>query len=525
MKKRSVYLPFFLFLAFGMGIYLGGSYFGNSSSTEQVSSRAYKNKLHKLIEFIEREYVDDFNTDSIVDLTVNDILSNLDPHSVYIPRDEMASISESMRGDFVGIGINFYQYKDTIAVIKPISGGPSEKAGIKGGDRILEADGKIIYGRDKDLDSITSTLRGELGSKVQLKVYRKTDKKIHQIEVERNQIPLKSVDVGLMLDDGLGYIKINRFNEKTYEEFMYHLRHLKKQSLNSLVIDLRDNVGGYMEQAVRIADEFLEDKSLIVYTQNKSQRIDKSYATEKGEYEKGELYVLINENTASASEILAGAIQDNDRGVLIGRRTFGKGFVQREMPLGDGSFVRLTVSRYFTPSGRSIQKPYEEDRQVYYHEFDKRFANGELFEKDSIKIADSLKFKTVKGRTVYGGGGIIPDVFVPISSKHGEDFVDRLMQYGWGSNFVFQLIDEERAFWEEKSVEEIREIITSDSKYILRFSKELERLGFTRSLEKNKEQITQFLIAEFVQQLLNDELYYQQLLQFDSLLKKVKELR
>ena len=368
-----------------------------------------KLKLNQLFDFIDKDYVDKINTDSIVDLTVSGILENLDPHSVYIPKEQLASVNESMEGNFVGIGVNFYMYKDTLTVIKPIPNGPSEKAGIQSGDRILYANNKQLFNKKYQSENLFPILKGKI------------ENKKFKVTVVRNLIPVKSIDVATKINDKTGYIKVNRFAETTYSEFHNALVSLKKQGIKEVIIDLRENGGGYLEMAVAMADEFLKDKQVIVKTKNKKGNVDVSYATSKGIFETGRVYVLIDENSASASEIFAGAIQDNDRGTIIGRRSFGKGLVQSEMKMNDGSAVRLTIARYYTPSGRSIQKPYEDKGETYFNEFEKRFLSGELYEADSIKVADSLKFKTKKGRIVYGGGGIIPDVFVPIEKNHSKE--------------------------------------------------------------------------------------------------------
>ncbi|HLA54530.1 MAG TPA: S41 family peptidase, partial [Flavobacterium sp.] len=372
MKSNNKYLPILIFSTLGIGMLLG--MFLNFPSTVVTEPKnAYKNKLNRLIDFIENEYVDDVDTDSIVDLTVNNILAKLDPHSVYIPPSEQSEVAELMKGDFVGIGVNFYMYNDTVAIIKPIENGPSEKAGIKAGDRILYAGSYKLFGKKLPTDSLYSKLKGAEGSEIELTIFRKSANKRFKIKVKRGVIPIKSVDAGVMINPTMAYIKINRFAESTYDEFKDALTNLEKKGAKSLIIDLRDNGGGYMEKADEIADELLPDKELIVFTKNKKGRIDKTYATSEGSFETGKVYVLINENSASASEILAGAIQDNDRGIIVGRRSFGKGLVQREMDFEDGSAVRLTVARYYTPSGRSIQKAYSKGNDAYFNEFEKRF--------------------------------------------------------------------------------------------------------------------------------------------------------
>ena len=519
MRMNKVYFPIVIAVAIAIGI-LMGSKLNPSTENTFFSRNTNKNKLNKLIDFIEKEYVDSLNTDSIVDLTVNGILEKLDPHSVYIPKSDLAQVEQSMRGDFVGIGVNFYMYNDSLAVIKPIAFGPSEKAGIKAGDRILFADKLQLYNKKIETDSLFSILKGEQGSTIKLTVFRKSENKKFAVNIKRDVIPIKSVDVSTMVSKTAGYIKINRFAETTYDEFLKGLAQLKKQGANEIIIDLRDNGGGYLESAVAIADEFLKNKELIVKTKNKKGKIDTTFATEKGIFENGKVTILINENSASASEILAGAIQDNDRGTIVGRRSFGKGLVQREMPLGDGSAVRLTVARYYTPSGRSIQKPYEDKAENYFNEFEKRFESGELYEQDKTKIADSLKFKTKKGRTVYGGGGIIPDVFVPFESKHGEESTTLFMQSGLVNYFVFEQLDQNRKKFEKITTEGLdKEIRTGN--YFNNFKTYMAKGGLLFNLDNQKEKVLFYLHAEFVRQLFNENAYYQLILKKDDMVNKV----
>lgn len=522
MKIKKIYLPIVLSLALAIGL-LMGSFLNFPAEQRGMISSSNKSKLNKLIDFIDSEYVDDVNTDSIVDITVNSILEKLDPHSVYIGKNEMEEVTQSMKGDFVGIGVNFYMYKDSVAVIKPIPGGPSDRAGIKPGDRILFADNSKLYGRKLSNDTLFSKLKGEEGSNVTLTIFRKSENKKFKIDVKRDVVPIKSVDAAVMADKKTGYIKVNRFAETTYDEFHRALRKLKAQGATELIIDLRDNGGGYLEKAVQIADDLLKDGQLIVKTKNKKNREDKTYASKEGIFETGKLYILINENSASASEILAGAIQDNDRGIIVGRRSFGKGLVQREMPLGDGSAVRLTVARYFTPSGRSIQRSYSHGGAEYFNDFEKRFESGELYAADSIKIADTLKFKTSNGRIVYGGGGIMPDVFVPLEGKHGDEAVTLIMQSGIVSYFVFEQLDKERAEFKGLSAPLIMEKVTESDKYYKAFAAYLAKNELEFTLQNYKDKVKHYLAAEFARQLLSEKAYYEMILKEDNMVKAVLE--
>ena len=522
MKKSNIYLPLLLFAMLAVGVVLGSmlSFPGTRMSLSKNSS---KNKINRLIDFINNEYVDQVNADSIVDLTVTNILAQLDPHSVYIPPSIQSDEVESMKGEFVGIGINFYMYKDTVAVVKPLENGPSEKAGIQAGDRILYANKTKLFGRKLTSDTLFSKLKGEVGSDVELTVFRKSENRKFKVKVKRNVVPIKSVDAALMLNPTTGYLKINRFAETTYDEFQHGMTKLRNSGMKTFVIDLRDNGGGYVETAVKIADELLVNKKLIVFTKNKRNEIQKSIATNVGDFEEGKVYILINENSASASEILAGAIQDNDRGIIVGRRSFGKGLVQQEMDFEDGSAVRLTIARYYTPTGRSIQKPYiNGDEEAYVNEFTARFQNGELYKKDSIKIADTLKFKTPKGKIVYGGGGIVPDVFVPLEGKSGEEGIVYVMeQSGIVNHFVFEQLDQYRKDFKGLTYEQFLGKMKASDLYFKNLQNYLLDNGVRLNLSKNKALVKRFLTAEFASQLFGEQKYYEIVLKEDPMLQAV----
>lgn len=518
MKINSKYLPLLFFAVLAIGILLGGMLnFPNQNYF--FSKNQSKNKLNKLLDFIDNEYVDSVNSDSIMNLTIDNILGQLDPHSVYIPPSEQTQVAESMRGDFVGIGVNFYMYRDSVAIIKTVENGPSEKAGIKAGDRILYADKTKLFGRKLPNDSLFSKLKGKEGSEIVVTVYRKSENKKIKIKIKRGVIPIKSVDEALLLDPTMGYIKINRFAETTYDEFKTGLDKLKREGAKSLVIDLRDNCGGYMDQAIAIADELLKDKQLIVFTKDKNGTTDKTFATKKGNFENGELFILINENSASASEILAGAIQDNDRGTVVGRRSFGKGLVQREMDFDDGSAVRLTVARYYTPTGRSIQKPYTKGTEDYLKESESRFDSGELYYKDSIKTPKTPKFKTPKGKTVYGGGGIVPDVFVPLEVEKGKGHTTYLLQSGVLGQFVFEQLDQNRNAFKGMTFENFKVKIDDTDLYFNAFQKYLSKNGIDMKLEKNKSLVKRYIAAEFARQLYSENKFYEMVLKEDAMIK------
>lgn len=525
MKKIKGYLwPTLLALAVAIGIFIGGKLHFNDSPEKLFSTNSKKDKLNRLIDYIDYEYVDEIDTDSIVDVTVNNILGKLDPHSVYIPKSEMKEVSENMKGDFAGIGVSFYMFRDTITVIRTIKNGPSYISGIRPGDRILMADKDTLFGRRIPNDEVVSTLKGKVGTKVNLKVYRKTENRMMDVSVTRDRVPIRSVDGYYMLTKDIGYIKINRFAESTFGEFKDALKKLKLRGAQKLVLDLRDNPGGYLGIAEKLADEFLTEDKLILFTKNKKGRVKKAFATDKGDFEDKPVYVLINERSASASEIIAGALQDNDIGTIVGRRSFGKGLVQREMDLGDGSAVRLTVSRYYTPTGRSIQRSYKDGNKDYYHKFMERYSSGELVSADSIKVADSLRFVTPKGKVVYGGGGIIPDVFVPIGSNEEEAIESMDDTYQFFSRFVFEHLEEDRTRYSGYDQNQFLEEFTVDDILFDQFIQFVLDRKVKLDFYAYEEKIKAYLKANIAEQLFSPNLSAQIKGDFDAMLMKIKEL-
>ncbi|WP_338357838.1 S41 family peptidase [Yeosuana marina] len=525
MHIQKKYLPILLGIAIAFGIFIGGKLNFSDSPDRLFSSNSKKDKLNRLIDYIDYDYVDDVNTDSIVDVTVNGILENLDPHSVYIPKEDMQRVTENMKGDFVGIGVSFYTYKDTIAVIRSVEGGPSDKAGIKGGDRIIMANGDSLSGKFLKDDQIVDKLKGPINSKVDLKIYRKGEPKLLDFKVKRSNIPIKSVDASYMLTKDLGYIKINRFAETTYKEFEKGIRKLEDLGATKMVLDLRDNPGGFLGIAEKVADEFLEDGKLILFTKNKSGAIEKSIATDKGDFEKGDVYVLVNENSASASEIVAGALQDNDRGTIVGRRTYGKGLVQREMDLGDGSAIRLTVSRYYTPTGRSIQKPYDHGIQDYYDDYYNRLESGELVDSAKIQVADSLKFTTPKGKIVYGGGGIIPDVFVPIDTGMQNETLSYLLRKGFIGYFVFEMLDKDRSAYKDMTKQDFIDNFEIGEDMIFAFQDYLNaRLDSKITFVAYHDEVKQYLKATLGDQLYGDGTFEEVFNKGDMMIDEVLKL-
>ncbi len=519
MDKNKVYIPLFLAIAVGLGIFIGSTLdYSKKKNVMLFNQTPQEEKIKRLIDYIQYDYVDKVNTDSLLDGTIQQLLGKLDPHSVYIPAAEADDIAERMNGEFVGIGVQFRMYKDTIAVVQVLEDGPSKQAGIKPGDRILIADKDTLFGKKLNNDYIIKTLKGKPKTKVNLTIYRKSENKVYSVLLRRGKVAIKSIDAHYMMNDSLGYIKVQRFAATTYKEFKKALDELIAKNMEHLVLDLRGNPGGYLGVATKMVDEFLEDDKLIVFTKNKGGKVDKSFASAKGDFENGKVYVLIDENSASASEIIAGALQDNDKGVIVGRRSFGKGLVQQEMGLGDGSAVRLTVSRYYTPTGRSIQKPYEGENDYFNDSFRERYLNGEMSSVDSIKVADSLKYTTPKGKTVYGGGGIVPDEFVAIDSiaYFGNFYIPAMRQ------FAFEYVDKNRVELEQYTLPEFLENFDKDEKILNEFLAIVQKN--TQGEIDNRDYYKRYLKSVFARSLFNDLAFYMVLNQNDKMLERVKQL-
>jgi carboxyl-terminal processing protease len=407
----SIKLPLFLGVSLVVGIITGAKLFSTGSASNDTNKSLMK--MREILNIVDKDYVDTVNTDELTDVAIDKMLEHLDPHTVYIKAKDLTMAQAQLEGDFEGIGIEFQIIKDTLYVVTPISGGPSETVGLKSGDKIVKINDTTSTGSILNTQYVFSKLRGKKGTKVKLGIKRSGQAKLIDFTITRDKIPTFSVDVSYMIDKETGYIKISRFAQNTYYEFRNALTTLKQKGMTKLMIDLRDNPGGYLDRAKYIADELISDGKKIVYTDGKGSEYDYTYnADMPGIFEKGAVVVLINEGSASASEIVSGAIQDNDRGVIVGRRSFGKGLVQRPIPLETGGEIRVTISRYYTPSGRSIQKPYV-SAEDYDSDIMNRYKHGEFFNKDSVKLNTKLVYKTLKGRTVYGGGGIMPDEFVP----------------------------------------------------------------------------------------------------------------
>ncbi len=520
MKINKIYIPLFLSIAIAIGIFIGSNLDYSNQTAMLFGNSPQEAKIKRLIDFIEYDYVDSVNTDSLLDGTIKNIVAKLDPHSVYIPAKDHIRIDEKMNGKFVGIGIQFRMYRDSLTVIKTIKNGPSEIAGIKAGDRILIANKDTIYGKEMNSDSIVSHLKGKANTNVNLLIYRKSEDKFFNLNVIRGDIPIKSIDVSYMINEELGYIKMNSFIATSHKEFVTELTKLKANGMQKMILDLRGNPGGFIGVTTDIIDEFLGHDKLMVFTKDKKGKIEKTFATSKGAFEKGKIYVLIDENSASASEILAGALQDNDKGIIVGRRSFGKGLVQQDMKLGDGSSVRLTTARYYTPTGRSIQKPYKlnHKKEYYNDDFNKRFLSGELTSKDSIHVIDSLKFITPKGKIVYGGGGITPDVFVGIDTTSVfSNYHFRIM-----NRFVFSYIDLHRKEFDNLNLESFLENFDEEEVIYKLFVADIDKKYYKN--EKSIQMIKFYLKANFAQELFDDEGFRRVINTDDKMIQKVLEL-
>ncbi|MDR0661137.1 MAG: S41 family peptidase, partial [Prevotellaceae bacterium] len=410
---------------------------------EDINESYYK--FARLLGYINMQYVDTVNIPKLTEKAVIEVLKNLDPHSAYVSKEDFKAANEPLEGNFEGVGVEFSILSDTLVVVASLFGGPSEKVGIQAGDRILAVDDKPIAGVGIKNEEIFKLLRGAKGTKVNLTIQRKGSKDLLSFVVTRDKIPIYSVDAAYEVRPGVGYVKLSRFASTSMREILESFEKFSSTP-EALILDLRGNSGGILGISILLADQFLDEKKIIVYTEGTHTPELVEYSTKNGFYKTGKLVVLIDEGSASASEIVSGAIQDWDRGILIGRRTFGKGLVQQQLPLGDGSYIRLTIARYHTPTGRVIQRPYENGKiDKYYEDYAKRFSNGEFYGKDSIEFPDSLKYKTlVKERTVYGGGGIMPDIFVPYDTTSYSRYYGKLWRSNILNRFVLSFVDDNR---------------------------------------------------------------------------------
>ncbi len=437
-----------LTLAVACGALLAGNPFRPSSENPDATARGYL-RFKEILSYVDRDYVDSVDTEGLSDYAVMAMLEKLDPHSVYIPARDREKTDSFLQSDFDGVGIEFNLFRDTVTVVAPLSGGPAEQAGVQPGDQVLRIGGKRVSGAQLTTSQLSQLLRGPRGTSIVIELRRRRLPRPITLSIARSRIPNSSIDAAYLVDAQTGYIKVSRFASGTYDEFKAALADLRRQGLTRLVLDLRGNPGGYLDRATRLADEFIAGSRKIVYTDGKGDQYDsQTYARVAGEFEEGPLVVLVDEGSASAAEVVAGALQDHDRALLVGRRTFGKGLVQQPIPLSDGGELRLTIARYYTPAGRSIQKPYGANYAEYSADVANRAAHGELESADSIRFTKELRFRTDHGRTVYGGGGITPDVFVPRDSLVHSAYYTALMSHGVPRGFAlsfFQSHKEELA--------------------------------------------------------------------------------
>lgn len=472
-NKSLIFMPLAIMTGIVLGIIIG-EYIGR----ERISPE--EKKLRTLMQLIEREYVDQVNVDSLLETVIPDLLAGLDPHTVYIPKSELTQTNEELSGSFSGVGVSFQIINDSVTIVEVVPGGPAEKVGLLAGDRIVKANDVTLTGLEITSDDVFKNLRGPEGTTVKLKIKRPNSKKTFDYEVIRGEIPVNSVDCIYMISDATGYVKVSKFASTTYNEFLAALLKLSKQGAKSFILDLRGNSGGYMDQAIYMANEFLPKGSMIVYTKGRQQHNETvAVADGRGSFIGAPLTVLTDEYSASASEIFSGAMQDNDRASIIGRRTFGKGLVQNQMPLPDSTAVRLTVARYYTPSGRSIQKDYKRGADGKYElELLDRYSHGELYSADSVRLDKSKAYHTVGGRTVYGGGGIMPDIFVPEDTTQLNSYYINLVNAGLIQRFAFDLTDQYRdAFAKVKDIDALLRVIPNDDALMEKFATYVVRNG------------------------------------------------
>lgn len=539
-KKNVIYIAAFSVCA---GLLLGTFFEKNAAAAKLASTtptatvyrisgnNTYSNeftKLNEVLTLINTFYVDTINAGKVTEDILPQVLHDLDPHSVYIPADEVEEANEDLNGSFSGIGVSFSILNDTITIVDVIAGGPSEKLGILPGDRIVQVGDSAFVGEWLNNAKVMKTLRGEKGTKVKIGILRHGYDGILQFEITRGDIPVNSVDVAYMINDSIGYIKVSRFGANTYTEFVTELNTLEREGCKAYIVDLRGNSGGYLNTAIQMINEFLGPNELIVYTEGKIWPRDDAYADGRGKFSDAKVCVLINEWSASASEIFAGAIQDHDRGWIVGRRSFGKGLVQQPYPLKDGSELRLTIARYYTPSGRCIQKPYAQGEiDAYDEEIVDRFEKGEIFSADSISFADSLKYHTDKGRTVYGAGGIMPDYFVAEDTSYFSDYYKEVLYKGLVYEYAFDYSDDNRSLLGKyHEHEELVSYLHKDGIFD-KFKAFASGKGISPKageLERSKAAIDELLCAYICRNILGDKGFYPVFNQNDPTLQKAVEV-
>ena len=485
-------------------------------------------KFDEVMYYINTDYVDTVHLKEIEEQAIITMMDELDPHSQYISVEEFNTVNDPLLGSFEGIGVQFRIVEDTVTIVNTIKGGPSEKVGIMAGDRIVYVNDSLIAGIKIKNDSVMRLLKGPKGTKVKVKNYRRGVEGLLEFTIVRDVIPTYSVDIAYMLDDEIGYIKLSKFSATTYQEFMKAVKDLKSQGMKKLVFDLRGNTGGYLSAAVDIADEFLAKHSLIVFTEGKSRPRTTYYARRKGSLEELPVAVLIDGESASASEIVAGALQDNDRGTIIGRRSFGKGLVQEQVMLSDQSAIRLTVARYYTPTGRCIQKPFTGDKEEYLFESYDRYENGELFSADSVHFTDTVKYVTPQGKIVYGGGGIMPDVYVPLVDDSTEYYFNRIVNLGILYQYAFDYCDRHRQELNRfKNVDEFNASFKVTDKIFDELVRKAEEKGLKGNAEEKKvarREADILLKAYIARDLFDDAGFYPIYAPMDDVLQKALEV-
>ena len=529
-SKNKPFVPLYYALVLACGIIIGYFFTFNSnftSSSASLEDKNSNNKINNLIEYINEQYVDTINRKQLENKTITSMLKSLDPHSDFIPAEELTAVNEPLEGNFDGIGVEFNIIEDTIRVVNPIIDGPSEKIGIKSGDKLIKVNGKTVAGIKITNKQVFEKLRGKSGSEVNVSLMRSGINKALDYKIIRGQIPIYSIDIAYIVKPTIGYIKISRFASTTYDEFIKAFNMLNKKGMTKMILDLRGNGGGFLNTAVSLADEFLINGLQIVYTQGKAHPKKIYSATSRGGFEKNKLVVLIDEGSASASEIVAGALQDNDRATIIGRRSFGKGLVQDQIDLPDGSAIRLTIARYYTPTGRCIQKPYNKTIDDYNNEEYDRYENGELYHADSIKTDKTKQYKTPEGKTVYGGGGIMPDIFIPLDTVKYNPLINKLFNYGVLNSFAFEYTDYNRVLFlkKYKTAQEFisnfklgEPEIDAFKKYLI--TKKITNIFFTGK-EKGFNQILKALIGR---NLFDKDAYYPILNENDTAILKAVEV-
>lgn len=529
MKNNNTrFVPFLLAICLIAGIAIGTFYANHFSGNKLGIINTSSNKLNALLRIIDDQYVDTVNMGELVEEAMPQILSELDPHSSYIPAKDLEAVNADLKGSFSGIGIQFTIQNDTIHVNSVIQGGPSEKVGLMAGDRIVEVDDSAFVGKIVTNSEAMKRLKGEKGSKVKLGVYRPGEKDLLHFTVIRGNIPVKSIDAAYMINEKVGYIKVNKFGETTYPELLIALAKLNQKNCEGLIVDLRGNTGGYMAAAIQMVNEFLPNNRLIVYTQGRKSPREDYNSNGTGSNQKMPLVVLVDEGSASASEIFAGAIQDNDRGTIVGRRSFGKGLVQQPIEFSDGSAIRLTIARYYTPSGRCIQKPYEKGKESEY-ELDllTRYEHGEFFSADSIKQDETEVYHTRLGRPVYGGGGIMPDIFVPQDTTGMTSYFRMAANRGLIIRYTFDYTDQNRSTLQKYDTPEKMEAYLKGQNLLNKFAAWAEKKGLKRRnnlMMKSRRLFEMSLYGNIIYNMLGMEAYVEYLNESDKTVLKAVEI-